>query len=398
MTEHDEHDEHDAREERAFRTAFVRRADELEPVELGAVTTGRRRRPWLVAAVAAAVLVVVGGTGVVAIMTGDDGSGRPPASGGRTDAATPPSVSPGTQTGGRLPAPDAGWRWTSWRDVAVQVPASWSYGLEPPLPWCMYSSTVDVERAPYVAQDSTGMVIPSVGCAGESPDHHPEAFGPAPVRFWAPHVSFADSTGGTSEDAVARFEDWTLTSRTVDGVTVSLLVDSSTADLGDRILGSARTFETDQSGCDASSPVQAERFVRPEPFDLARVDAVDSISVCQYSRAVPPGRPALMGSRLLTGPRAASVLDAIRSAPVGGGPDTPRTCLHDQYGDTAIALRLHTGDSTREVYVYYDTCFGNGFDDGTTRRELTVESCLPLFGDNVALFSGGSAPFHRCHE
>jgi hypothetical protein len=168
--------------------------------------------------------------------------------------------------------------------------------------------------------------------------------------------------------------------------------------LADRILDSARAFETDQNGCDASSPVQAAKFVRPESFDLASVDDVESISVCQYTRSDPPGQPALMGSRLLARQPASALLDAIRSAPEGGGPDSPQSCLHDMYGDTAITLRLHADDFTPEVYVYYDWCFGNGFDDGTTRRELTLQSCLPLFGGNVALFSGSSAPFQRCHE
>jgi hypothetical protein len=388
--------DHDDREERAFRAAFSRRAGSLEPVELDTSPPTARRRPWLLAAVVAAVLVVVGATSVLATTSGDDQSEPPAASGSSTH---PTSMSdPNQDSSGHLPSPEPGWRWVSWRNVAVQVPDSWGYGVEPMLPWCMYDSSVDVERAPYVAQDSTNMAIAGVGCAGGSPDHHPEAFGPAPALFWAPHVSFGQSPNGAVEEDVAHFQDWTLTSRVIGDVKVSLLVDGDTAALVDRILESARTFETDQNGCDASSPVQAAKFVRPDPFDLASLDDVESISVCQYTRSVPPGQPALMGSRLLARQPASALLDAIRSAPGGGGPDSPQSCLHDMYGDTAIALRLHTDDSTREVYVYYDWCFGNGFDDGTTRRELTLQSCLPLFGGNVALFSGSSAPFQRCHE
>lgn len=389
--------EADDREERAFRAAFSQRAGDFEPVEPDAVSAAGRRRPWLLAAVVASVLVVVGGTGVLAMTSGSDVSGPPPAANGRTTAPASGTDPTAPEQAGTLPAPDSGWRWVSWRDVAVQVPADWGYGLEPMQPWCMYDSTVDVERAPYVAQDSSGMGIAGVGCIGSAPDHHPEVFGPAPALFWAPHVSFGYATSRASDDAVARFRDWTLTSRAVGDVKVSLLVDSQTSALAGRILGSARTFETDQNGCGASSPVQAAKFVRPDPFDVASLDAVDSISVCQYARGIAPDRPALMGSRLLAGPQAAVVLAAIQRAPVGGGPDTPKTCTPDLYGDTGIALRLHGGGSTRDVYVYYDWCFGNGFDDGTSRRELTRDACVPLFGDNVAQFSGSSAPFRRCH-
>ncbi len=388
--------EEEDRAERAFRAAFGRRAGDLEPVDLHG-SWAAERRPWLLAAVVAAVLVVVGGTSVLAMTSGGDRSGPPPAANGRTTASTSGADPAAPEQAGTLPTPDSGWRWVSWRNVAVQVPADWGYGLEPMQPWCMYDSTADVARAPYVAQDSTGMGIDGVGCLGTAPDHHPEVFGPAPALFWAPHVSFEEATSRSSGDEIASFRDWILTSRRVGDVQVSLLVNAETSALSGRILDSARTFETDQNGCEASSPVQAGEFVRPHPFDVASLRSVDSISVCQYARGVAPDRPALMGSRLLAGPQAAAVLAAIQSAPVGGGPDTPQTCTADLYGDTGIALHLHRGDLTRDVYVYYDWCFGNGFDDGTSRRELTREACVPLFGDNVAQFSGSSAPFRRCH-
>ena len=40
--------------------------------------------------------------------------------------------------------------------------------------------------------------------------------------------------------------------------------------------------------------------------------------------------------------------------------------------------------------------FGNGFDDGTTVRELTALDCQPIWGDRVLLLGGSSAPFARC--
>ncbi|MBB6626741.1 hypothetical protein H5V45_05335 [Nocardioides sp. KIGAM211] len=339
------------------------------------------RRAWLAVAAVAALLVVIGVLGAVG--TGLVGRNA--------------SSSQGATKGGTLPRADAGWRWVSFRGVAVQVPQRWDYGFEPANPWCMYDDTSRVERAPYVAFDATNLAIAGVGCIGESPDHHPEEFGPAPARFWAPHLSFAVSSSRATEDGPLRFRGWTLTTKLVAGVPISLLTDEETASLTDRILDSARTFDTDDNGCDASSPVQAQEFVRPQPFDVAAVPRVDSIAICQYARGIPADAGALVGSRRLTGASASSVLEAIRAAPAGGGPDTPQTCLHSEAGRTAIDLRLDDGSGAHDLYVYFDSCIHNGFDDGTTVRELTSAACRPLFGDNVVLFEGSSRPFERCH-
>ena len=71
--------------------------------------------------------------------------------------------------------------------------------------------------------------------------------------------------------------------------------------------------------------------------------------------------------------------------------------MHDMHGDTAVVLRLTTGQASYDLYAYYDWCFDNGFDDGTTRHELTKDSCVPLFGGRVRYLGGSSAPFSRCH-
>lgn len=382
-------DTNDPRAEQAFRTALNQRADALETVPLDAGVLPRRRR-WLPGAVAAAVLILVGGTALAAGVLGGDG-------GGDGKAAVTDKL-----PAGALPVADEGWRWVSWHDVAVQVPDSWAYGVEPFEAWCVYNGSggLSTPAEPYVALDGSGMMSGLVGCIGEAPDHHPAAFGRLEAKYWAPHLAFGPGFDGeTVPDGTTTFAGWTLTVQTVGDVQVRLITDPATAHLTERILGSATTFDVDQNGCDATSPVQAAKFVRPTPaFDVTSVAVVDSISVCSYPRTG-TAQPGLSASRLITGTDADALLSAIQDAPTGGGPDTPQTCVHDMYGDTGLAVRLHTGSETRDLYVYADWCFGNGFDDGTTRRELTVENCVPLFSaDPVRLYSGSSAPFSRCHE
>jgi hypothetical protein len=381
--------EPDERAERAFRDALTSHAETFEPASLEAPGSRSRRR-WLPALVAAAVLALVSGTALAAGVLHDDDDRDGTHLAGKDDLAV-----------GTLPAADAGWRWVSWRNVAVQVPEDWAYGVEPSEAWCVYDGQggASTPRRPYVALDSTGMVSGDVGCIGESPDHHPAVFGPVDSKYWAPHLAFGlGSDGNRDRGGVTTFREWSLTEKTVGDVQLRLLTNSDTATLTGRILDSATQFETDQNGCDATSPVQAERFVRPSPpFDVDTVDAVDSISVCLYRRSGTE-QPGLSSSRLITGADADALLAAIKDAPTGGGPDTPENCLHNMYGDTGLAVRLHTGDGTRDLYAYVDWCFGNGLDDGTNRRELTVDNCRPLFAeDPVRLYSGSSAPFSRCH-
>ena len=234
----------------------------------------------------------------------------------------------------------------------------------------------------------------SIGCIIEN--GAPTVFGTVPEKYWAPHVSIGYDLEDR-KDGTRTYRGWTITTRTVGGVQVRLLTDEDTADLREPILASIRASEDGADGCASTSPAQAVRFVRPEPaYDVEEITTVDSISVCQYARGG-TDKPGLLGTRLIEGDEAGDVLAAIQEAPEGGGPDAPQHCLSTMYGDTALVLRLHTGDTTRDVYVYSDWCFGNGFDDGTTRRELTAAACRPLWGGQVQQFSGSSEPFRRCH-
>jgi hypothetical protein len=147
------------------------------------------------------------------------------------------------------------------------------------------------------------------------------------------------------------------------------------------------------------SPIQQGGFVRPQRgFDVTTLTSVDRIVVCQYRVALPgqpdmATSPGLIASRSIDGNQASSLLPAIQAAPAGGGPNQPDSCLHEMSGDAASVLRLSTGDKTHELYAYYDWCIGNGIDDGTTLRNLTADTCAPLFGDRL-FWGGGGGHLH----
>jgi hypothetical protein len=337
---------------------------------------GRRLAPWLAGIVA--VLLVVGGTFWLSHRgTGPD-----------ADLGADATVEVG-------PLPDAkdGYRWVSWRNVAVQVPETWAYGYETGDQWC-----VGDEKAPpkpFVAYNQSHGASTLVGCPGNQTDA-PRIFGPAPERLWATHLTFQDP--GEDAGDTATYDGWTLASKVIDGVEVRLLSQVTQETQG--IMDSARTFGLDENGCAPSSSIQAAKFQKPSPaYDVRQVESVDSISVCQYQRAdMRSGAPALMGSRLITGRAATDLLHGLQKAPVGGGPDRPQNCVADEYGEDAVELLLHTGEKTHSVYLYYDWCFGNGTTDGTTLRALTADTCAPVFGEPVVAWSYQSNLGNICSD
>jgi hypothetical protein len=412
----DERDRYD----QAFRTAFTQQAESVEPVELDSARmarAARRRTWWRTGTVAAAVLTLVGGTAVAASIV--DGGSRDPvtqeASGSPTDrAATEESAasSPATPdtTDPRpdrepLPAPESGWRYESLLDAVVQVPVSWPYAQAPGSDWCASTGESGEPRfptEPFVATNRPHDGVLAILCPTPkgpgAPDR--EIFGWAPVRYWAPHVRMypADAFDAPPE-GVFRHGEWTLSSQMVGSTTITVLADPAHQDMAEQIMDSASVVSTDHHGCDVASRIQEGHFVRPDPaFDVTTLAGVDAISVCQYDLARQPSEPGLLGSHVLTGSDASAELAALQAAAPGGGPDDPNNCVDYLYGDTAIVLRLHAGQTTYDMYAYYEWCFGNGFDDGTTLRELTREACLPIWGGNVLYSSGSSEPYRRCHE
>ena len=335
---------------------------------------GRRLAPWLAGIVA--VLLVVGGT----FWLSHHGMG-PDAD---VDAAG------GT---GPLPTAKDGYRWVSWRNVAVQVPEAWVYGYETRDQWC-----VGDEKAapkPFVAYNQSHAASTLVGCP-ENQNDAPRIFGPAPERLWTTHLTFQD----LGEDAghTATYDGWTLASKVIGGVEVRLLSQVTQQTQG--IMDSARTFSVDQNGCAPTSKIQTDDFVQPTPaYDVRSIESVDSISVCQYQKTeIRLPTPALMASRMITGSAATDLLHGLQSAPDTGGPDRPSSCMSDMSGDDAIELVLRSGTEAHSVYLYYSWCFGNGTDDGVTLRQLTAETCAAVFDPPVVAWSFSMVVADRCSD
>ncbi|KPM51843.1 hypothetical protein ACG83_32630 [Frankia sp. R43] len=346
-----------------------------------------------------AAVLLVGGLAVACASAGGDVTGRR-----GPEASAPGDHGTGDHGSGEVSeASEAGWRSESFRDMVVEVPVSWEPAPAPGSDWC---AAVEGRReafpvTPYVDSGGPYRAVMTIGCpgGGEGPDLHG---GGVPREYWSPHVWFAatPAAGGIEEvpDGRVSADGWTRLVRTVGSAKVFVLTDGAHLDDAERIIASARRVTVDDHGCAASSPIQAGGFVRPgAPFDVARLDVVDTVAVCHYDLGSPVGSPGLLASRELGGAEAAALLAAIRAAPVGGGPDTPGTCVTDMWGDTAIVLRLTAGGSAREAYVYFDWCFGNGIDDGTTLRALTTGNCAPLWSGRITQSAGSAAPFQVCH-
>ncbi len=78
--------------------------------------------------------------------------------------------------------------------------------------------------------------------------------------------------------------------------------------------------------------------MRPsESFDIAALEEVESITVCQYALGLPPRRPGLLASRRVDGGKAEEVLTAINAATPGGSPNGPQNCGSGDSGETATA-------------------------------------------------------------
>lgn len=387
MTEPEEYDDRAAR---AFGVAFERAAEGFEPVPLDPTASSRGRGALArIGAVAAAIALVAAGTSYGARWFEND-----------TGSATRPAGP--SAHGDGLPEPQAGWRYESYRDMVVAVPEAWGYGSSPGPDWCASQDDGQLKgdrpsADPIVDLRGEFTVVATIGCFAQSSS---EIFGNVPEQLWVTHVGFRRSSAAGGGDALPDGEvtdrGWTRIVRTVGAAQVQVVTEETHLDVARRIVASARQVEQDHNGCDATSPIQAGRFARPErPFDVSRIGGVDRIVICQYDLR-DADRPGLIASSRLDGEQAERELRAIQEAPVGGGPNTPNTCVPDMWGDTAVVMGLVQIDTIRWMHVYYEWCFGNGFDDGTHVRALTRANCPPLWGGRVRTWSGSSAPFRAC--
>lgn len=373
-------DPQEGRAEEAFRAAFAARGAAYQPGRLDLsqvreVREMRRRREnprrWGIAVACALVLASAAGVGVLAARGGPEPW---------------PTAS----------EPADGWRWESTRDLAVQVPDSWGYGSDPGSQWCGGGDEL-VDRAPFVDGSSGLNASTDMFCMNPEPANpiHPEGL---PRRFWATQVTLeADWDPEGQADGTYRDGGWTKVVRTIGHGRLVVIHDSAhAADARDVLASAVQVKETDPSGCEVVSPVQSGGFERPEePTDLASIQQVSEVAVCQYLRTSNPNEPGLVASRVISGAAADQLLAALRDAPAGSGPNRPDDCTHDG-PEEAVVLRLRVDGEARDVHVFYGTCYGNGVDDGVTKRQLTKDLCSPLWAGRVRWMTVSSVVGELC--
>lgn len=298
---------------------------------------------------------------------------------------------------------DPAWRWVGYRNVEVKAPSAWDFNYEALRPDCIIPGelegqwTKDVPRAPYIMVGALNRPVPAIGCFGGSAAGDPDpAFGHLPFALWQPFVKLDEARPDLNypdrQDGQWKYRQWRLTRATVGQVQITVLAPPDDPSLGATVLSSARKVKITSLGCETSSPVQGQRFAEPSGSPVPAAEEVGAVAVCEYSRW--QGHAGLEGSRRISGDAARDLVDAIHTAPSGGGPDQPRNCADDRYGDAAIALRFfaaseETESPRAEAFVYYDWCFGNGVVDSASKRQLTQANCAPLFAEPpINIWSG----------
>ena len=299
------------------------------------------------------------------------------------------------------------WQWIGLHTLEVRAPAGWGFQREVERPDCIDPDEPDeiwglgVPASPYVTFTAVQQAVPQVACVAPRPGNPDPAFGDLPYPLWQPHVRLDAVRPEVSDqpdrtDGQWTFEGWHLARRTFDDVQVTVLSAPGSPELSGRVFGSARTVETNDDGCDTTSPF-GEGFPRPGGPDVPAGSDVGGVAVCEYVRL--PGSEGLQGSWRMTGREAQGLADAIREAPEGGGPDKPDDCSPDMWGDSAVVLRFLGVDDAllADAYVYTDWCFGNAIATSTGVRTLTTANCLPVFSrPEVRWWSGKKAVGKLC--
>jgi len=347
------------------RTLAGRASEAVPRADLAAVARAKRRRRvalrsglagagalGVAAAIAVPTMLVVGSGAGPAVLDGPGSASTPPAS-DPVYEGLPPVQS----------LPDS-WRWETYGGVELQVPADWRTGGGQG-PWCVDHGSITPE--PYVSRPIG--YTPAVACVRDEPRER-----------WVPYVEFG---GGFDPPGRKDLGDgWISETRQIGDQLLTVRTNDTA--LLDAILASAHTVEeVDGVGCPVDYAVTQSLDARPTtgPLDPAQVGQ-DGV-VCQYRLEDWPSGQPLIASRRLTAEEARAFVEAVVSAPVGGGPDEPGSCTPDRRrGDTALLVRLPTTDGARDVIVWYAGCF-NGADDGVTLHTLTTDLLDPLFGGAV---------------
>ncbi|ONI66871.1 hypothetical protein BWI15_27160 [Kribbella sp. ALI-6-A] len=261
---------------------------------------------------------------------------------------------------------EPGWRWESYRTVKVQVPDSWQDSAYSHLWTCgePKGQSNGISKAPLVGRPYRGPVM-MIDCGPVSP-----------LAERVPHLWFG---GPNVQPGITTFDHgWASEVRVVDGVTLTVFGDD--AALRRRILDSAEPISgtTDPNGCAIARPAVLADGQRPTGPGLSAIGEVSSIRVCAYSYGTAGEPSTFQAGHVISGDAARRLGDALRAAPPGVGPAmSASNCQQSsQRDDLLVTVSGQNGEQT--VVVRYATCRSNGTDDGTTLRQLTTDTLVPL--------------------
>jgi hypothetical protein len=283
------------------------------------------------------------------------------ASGGLS--ADAPPVTPRARP---APVDVSGWRWESWGGVEVQVPPAW--GHADLTQWCADGGV----SGPAVDRPETRS---SHALCSLYDDGRPTYTAGLLLRWAAssPRLSRADVAPYAST-RIFTLGDVTMT-----------LVDVA-PEVGDAILGSAQVVGSrDHHGCEPQQRLGGAGFLADGPTAALRsgMRRAASVSVCRYGLRGDWSGTRLISSRLLTGPAARTLVEALRTAPRTSVAAPSRRCHVPEREFAVLELWPDRFDGApaggpASWLVRYDGCRGHGLYDGTAVRRLTSAVLRPI--------------------
>ncbi|MCW2766608.1 MAG: hypothetical protein JWO11_2567 [Nocardioides sp.] len=291
-----------------------------------------RRRTTIVVSVVAVLAVVAVPVGVLALR--DSG-----------DALSGPGIAK-DPTGSTASDAPTRWRTETWRDLEIEVPASWGYGTLST--WCLNG-----KRGPgNPVVERPGGAVRSIGCGNPSSGYGVNFFDSSTSGF-IQQPGAVEQVAGASQDSPDGA--WTGYAISTSGDTAILVV-APTQAMARRILDSAHRVEgVDTNGC------------APAAADAPDSGAADSVSVCRYTAA-----GLLEQSERLTGPDASDAVAALEAAPETGDSRLCPAPLGGAEEPSEYALLL-AGDEQYTVQWTGSACPNWGVFWGDTRRALTAD-------------------------
>jgi hypothetical protein len=235
-------------------------------------------------------------------------------------------------------APNAGWRWESYKTVQVQVPESWTQYISGPAPCATFSSS----SKPVVGRFNGWLGRSSYTCEDAV----------LPVERRLPYLWFNDVQAPGIKQYNA---GWTEETRVVAGVKLSVLTQDEA--LRRRILDSARPITgTDFNGCTPTDAGARGTGLNPG-------DRITSAGICEYWQG-----SLVAGSELPAEP-AAKLAQRLSSSPEGPPAEWAKGCQQPDQRTFVVTLHGRTNSYPVRISVafcYVDHRFPT--DDGVTQR------------------------------